>query len=49
MNETISEPRTTISELAPSLLFTKINPEKIGAVIGSGGKTIQALAERISG
>jgi polyribonucleotide nucleotidyltransferase len=43
MNETISEPRTTISELAPSLLFTKINPEKIGAVIGSGGKTIQAL------
>ncbi len=43
MSETIAESRPTISELAPSLLFTKINPDKIGAIIGSGGKTIQNL------
>lgn len=43
MNEVISESRESISSLAPSLLFTKINPEKIGAIIGSGGKTIQAI------
>ena len=43
MNEAISQPRAEISSHAPSLLFTKINPEKIGMVIGSGGKTIQNI------
>src|SRR5690606_21667041 len=31
MKESISEPRATISQYAPTLLFTKINPEKIGS------------------
>ncbi len=43
MAETLSEPRESISPYAPSLLFLQINPEKIGAVIGSGGKTIQGI------
>ncbi len=48
MNEVIAEPRENISPLAPSLLFTKINPDKIGAIIGSGGKTIQAIQKDYS-
>jgi len=43
MNEGIKEPRESISKYAPSILFIQINPEKIGAVIGSGGKTIQGI------
>lgn len=43
MNEAIAEPRTDISKYAPSLLFTQINPEKIGTLIGPGGKMIQGI------
>jgi len=43
MNETISAPREAISPYAPSLIFIQINPEKIGAVIGQGGKIIQGI------
>lgn len=48
MKEVISEPRTGISQFAPTLLFTKINPEKIGSVIGPGGKVIQAIQREYS-
>lgn len=43
MNDAISTPRAEISKYAPSLLFTQVRPEKIGTVIGSGGKTIQGI------
>lgn len=43
MNEAISQPKPEVSKHAPSLLFTQINPDKIGMVIGSGGKTIQNI------
>ncbi|MFH1198266.1 MAG: polyribonucleotide nucleotidyltransferase [bacterium] len=43
MNETLSEARPNISQHAPTLLFTKVNPDKIGAVIGPGGKVIQGI------
>lgn len=43
MSETISEPRPQISEWAPRLLTIKIDPEKIGKLIGPGGKNIKAL------
>jgi polyribonucleotide nucleotidyltransferase len=43
MNEAISQSREDISEHAPMLLFTQINPEKIGSLIGPGGKMIQAI------
>ncbi len=42
----IPRPRTEISQLAPRLLRTKIDPEKIGALIGPGGKTIRGIQER---
>ncbi len=43
MDEIISTPREMISDHAPTLLSAKINPEKIGTVIGPGGKVIQGI------
>ncbi|HET54272.1 MAG TPA: polyribonucleotide nucleotidyltransferase, partial [Ignavibacteria bacterium] len=48
MKEAISEPRARISQFAPTLLFTKINPEKIGSIIGPGGKVIQGIQKEFS-
>ncbi|MFO0848035.1 MAG: polyribonucleotide nucleotidyltransferase [Gemmataceae bacterium] len=45
MLATLRAPRKTISENAPRLLTVKINPEKIGLLIGPGGKTIRAIQE----
>ncbi|MDA1178878.1 MAG: polyribonucleotide nucleotidyltransferase, partial [Planctomycetota bacterium] len=42
---TISRPKDDISEWAPRLLSTNIHPEKIGLLIGPGGKTIRAIQE----
>ncbi|HEY2881327.1 MAG TPA: polyribonucleotide nucleotidyltransferase [Pirellulales bacterium] len=42
----IPRPRSDISMNAPRLLRTKIDPEKIGALIGPGGKTIRGIQER---
>ena len=41
----ISRPRGEISSYAPRLLRTKIDPDKIGALIGPGGKTIRGIQE----
>jgi polyribonucleotide nucleotidyltransferase len=45
MLKTILQPRGAISEHAPRLLTVKINPEKIGALIGPGGKNIKGIQE----
>jgi polyribonucleotide nucleotidyltransferase len=45
MARTISEPRKEISKYAPRITSLKINPEKIGALIGPGGKNIKKLVE----
>ncbi len=45
MNETISEPRSSISDYAPKIISMKINEDKIGAIIGPGGKTIKGITE----
>jgi len=45
MLKVIGEPREKISDYAPRLLMIKINPEKIGAVIGPGGKIVRKLQE----
>ena len=45
MLTTISRPKPEISSWAPRLLRTKIDPEKIGLLIGPGGKTIRAIQE----
>jgi polyribonucleotide nucleotidyltransferase len=43
MVETIAEPRESLSEFAPRIEKIKINPEKIGAVIGKGGEVINKI------
>src|SRR5205814_100391 len=43
MAATIDKPRPEISKWAPRLLTIKIDPEKIGKIIGPGGKNIKAL------
>ncbi len=45
MLTTISRPRREISATAPRLLRTKISPDKIGALIGPGGKNIRGIQE----
>ena len=45
MLSAIPEPRTEPSPLAPRLLSTKIDPDKIGMLIGPGGKNIRQLQE----
>src|SRR5205823_10418253 len=42
---TLRAPRGQISEFAPRLLQVKINPDKIGLLIGPGGKTIKGIQE----
>ncbi len=39
----IAEPRAELSKWAPKMLNTKIDPEKIGDVIGKQGKVIQKI------
>jgi polyribonucleotide nucleotidyltransferase len=43
MHTVIDAPRAQLSRYAPSLLTLTINPEKIGMVIGPGGKMINGL------
>lgn len=43
MRKVMSEPSKEMSPLVPRVTTLKINPEKIGAVIGSGGKTIREI------
>jgi polyribonucleotide nucleotidyltransferase len=45
MAEAIDGPREMLSQHAPRIEAIKIDPEKIGAVIGKGGETIRALCE----
>lgn len=42
--KTISEPRKELSPYAPKVVTTCISPDKIGDVIGSGGKVVQKLS-----
>jgi polyribonucleotide nucleotidyltransferase len=46
MNETLTEPRAAISVFAPRILTLRIPTEKIGAVIGPGGKIIRGIIEQ---
>lgn len=45
MLSTISEPRKHLSKFAPKILSIKINPEKIGDVIGPSGKQVKKIIE----
>ncbi|MFA6891093.1 MAG: polyribonucleotide nucleotidyltransferase [Sphaerochaetaceae bacterium] len=46
MKECLPAPRKDISPYAPKILSMKVDEEKIGAVIGTGGKTIKAIAQQ---
>jgi len=43
MGQTISSNRPEVSPYAPRMYKIMINPDKIGSVIGTGGKTIRAI------
>ena len=45
MAKAIAEPRKELSRFAPRVIRLKINPEKIGAVIGPGGKMIRSIQD----
>lgn len=45
MESTITGPRKKVSPYAPRILTTSIHPDKIGKLIGPGGKTIRGLEE----
>ncbi len=45
MLRSLMQPRKELSRFAPRLLTLKINPEKIGLLIGPGGKTIKGIQE----
>src|SRR5205814_6651882 len=45
MAKALPESRKEMSKYAPRILTLKINPEKIGALIGPGGKNIKRIVE----
>ncbi len=45
MIHTISQPKADVSSFAPRIVVLKINQEKIGAVIGPGGKIIKKIIQ----
>jgi polyribonucleotide nucleotidyltransferase len=45
MAESIDHPREQLSQFAPKITSIKIDPEKIGALIGKGGETIRGLSD----
>ncbi|MFO8061323.1 MAG: polyribonucleotide nucleotidyltransferase [bacterium] len=45
MEEAIAQPRKSLSKYAPRLVTVMVDKEKIGKVIGPGGKTIRGIIE----
>src|SRR5687768_9270535 len=45
MAQTLPEPRKELNKYAPRIIQLKVNPEKIGALIGPGGKNIKRIVE----
>jgi polyribonucleotide nucleotidyltransferase len=45
MKATLAAPRQELSQYAPRIEVVKINPDKIGALIGPGGKNIKRLVD----
>lgn len=45
MDSVIAAPREEMSEYAPRITVIKIDPEKIGALIGPGGKVIRGITD----
>lgn len=45
MSKTIAAPRPEFSKYAPRVISVKINPEKIGLLIGPGGKNVKKIGD----
>ncbi|MGJ3237648.1 MAG: polyribonucleotide nucleotidyltransferase [Anaerolineae bacterium] len=45
MSTAIAEPRADLRDSAPRMITLKIDPEKIGAVIGPGGKNVRGIQD----
>ena len=45
MNQVIEKPHSELSGYAPRIYIHQIKPDKIGALIGPGGKTIKSIVE----
>ncbi len=45
MTDVISAPREEMSPYAPRMTVMHVDPDKLGAVIGSGGKTVRAIQD----
>ena len=43
MNAALAQPRAELSSFAPRIIMLKVNPEKIGELIGPSGKTIKKI------
>jgi len=46
MQKVMTEPRASLSELVPRVVTLKVPKDKIGAIIGSGGKVIREIIEK---
>ncbi|HEV2917047.1 MAG TPA: polyribonucleotide nucleotidyltransferase [Candidatus Babeliales bacterium] len=46
MSKVMNKPNPTLSNLVPKVVKFMINTDKIGAIIGSGGKTIREIIEK---
>jgi polyribonucleotide nucleotidyltransferase len=45
IEQAIAAPREDLSDYAPRMLVVQVDPDKLGAVIGSGGKTVRGMEE----
>ena len=46
MEQTISKPRAELSAYAPRIIILKVRQDRIGDIIGPGGKTIRGIIEQ---
>ncbi len=46
MEQTIAKPRPELSAYAPRIIILKVKPDKIGEIIGPGGKMIRSIVEQ---
>jgi polyribonucleotide nucleotidyltransferase len=46
MDQTMSEPRPELSPTAPRIIYLKVDVDKIGAIIGPGGKMIRDIIDK---
>lgn len=46
MEKTIAQPRAELSAYAPRIIIIKVKPDKIGVIIGPGGKMIRSIIEQ---